>query len=94
MRALTGIAADHDATPAQIALAWLYASGDRLGLPVVPIPGTRRPERITENAAAAGIALTTDDLRILDELSGHVIGARSDFDDPNWTSDTRESASQ
>lgn len=90
--ALAGIAGEHDATPAQIALAWLYAAGDRLGLPVVPIPGTRRPERITENAAATSIGLSADDLRILDELSVQVIGERSDFDDPNWTSDTRERA--
>ncbi len=88
--ALTGIAAEHDATPAQIALAWLYAAGDRLGLPVVPIPGTRRPERITENAGATSISLTADDLRIIDDLSAQVRGDRSDFDDPNWTSDTRE----
>lgn len=91
--ALAGIAADHDATPAQIALAWLYAAGDRLGLPVVPIPGTRRPERIEENAGSTGIALTPDELRILDELSSRVVGERSDFDDPNWTSDTRERSS-
>ncbi|MDM4763219.1 aldo/keto reductase [Galbitalea sp. SE-J8] len=89
--ALTGIAADHGATAAQIALAWLYAAGDRLGLPVVPIPGTRRPERITENASAASIALTADDLRVLNALSASVVGQRSDFDDPNWTSDSRES---
>lgn len=88
--ALTGIADEHDATPAQIALAWLYAAGDRLGLSVVPIPGTRRPERIAENAAAASIRLAGDELRILDELSAQVVGERSDFDDPNWTSDTRE----
>jgi aryl-alcohol dehydrogenase-like predicted oxidoreductase len=92
--ALTAIAARHDATPAQIALAWLYASGERLGLPVVPIPGTRRPERIDENAAAAGITLTAGELRTLDDLSSGVIGDRSDFDDPNWTSDTRERAGQ
>jgi aryl-alcohol dehydrogenase-like predicted oxidoreductase len=91
--ALTRIAADHDATPAQIALAWLYAASERLALPVVPIPGTRRPERIAENAAATSIVLAADDLRILNELSAQVIGERSDFDDPNWTSDTRERTS-
>ncbi|MDQ1128978.1 aldo/keto reductase [Microbacterium sp. SORGH_AS_0888] len=90
--ALTGIAGDHEATPAQIALAWLYAAGDRLGVPVVPIPGTRRPERIAENAAAISIVLTADELHVLDDLSAQVRGERSDFDDPNWTSDTRERA--
>lgn len=87
--ALSGIASEHGATPAQIALAWLYAAGERFGLPVVPIPGTRRPERIDENAAATGITLTASDLGILDDLSARVIGPRSDNDDPNWTSDTR-----
>jgi len=87
---LARLAADHDATPAQIALAWLYASGERLALPVVPIPGTRRPERIAENAAATSIVLAANELRVLDELSTRVVGERSDFDDPNWTSDTRE----
>jgi len=88
--ALAGIAAEHSATPAQIALAWLSAASDRFGLPVVPIPGTRRVARVSENAAAVGIHLTTDELRILDEVSRHVVGHRSDFDDPDWTSDTRE----
>ncbi|MFI8631255.1 aldo/keto reductase [Microbacterium sp. NPDC077663] len=90
--ALRGIADDHDATPAQIALAWLYAAGDRFGLPVVPIPGTRRPERIAENAAATSIVLSADELHVLDDLSAQIMGERSDFDDPNWTSDTRERA--
>ena len=90
--ALTGIARDHDATPAQIALAWLFAAGERLGLPVVPIPGTRRPEHIAENAAATSIVLTADELHVLDDLSAQVAGERSDSDDPDWTSDTRERA--
>lgn len=88
--ALRGIGREHGVTPAQTALAWLYAAGERVGLPVVPIPGTRRPERIDENAAAVDVALTSDDLRILDDLSARVVGDRSDFDDPDWTSDTRE----
>jgi aryl-alcohol dehydrogenase-like predicted oxidoreductase len=88
--ALTAIAAEHDATAAQIALAWLYAAGRRHGLAVVPIPGTRRPARIDENAGAVDIALSPADVDLLDDLSAHVVGARSDFDDPNWTSDTRE----
>jgi aryl-alcohol dehydrogenase-like predicted oxidoreductase len=88
--ALGAIAAEHDATAAQIALAWLYASGRRHGLAVVPIPGTRRAYRIDENARAVDITLSPADVDLLDALSAHVVGARSDHDDPNWTSDTRE----
>ena len=45
-------------TPGQLALAWLLAQGPD----VVPIPGSRRPDRIAENAAAAGVRLSADDL--------------------------------
>ena len=50
-------------TPAQLALAWLLHQGED----VVPIPGTRRAERLEENAAAADIALSGEQLRALDE---------------------------
>jgi aryl-alcohol dehydrogenase-like predicted oxidoreductase len=50
-------------TPAQLALAWLLHQGDD----VAPIPGTRRPSRVEENAAAADIELTDEQLRALDE---------------------------
>jgi aryl-alcohol dehydrogenase-like predicted oxidoreductase len=51
------------ATPAQIALAWLLAQKPW----IVPIPGTRRLERLEENIGAASIVLTPDDLREIDE---------------------------
>jgi aryl-alcohol dehydrogenase-like predicted oxidoreductase len=50
-------------TPAQLALAWLLAQGPD----VVPIPGTRRIDRIEQNAAAADAELSEDDLRSVDE---------------------------
>ena len=54
-------------TPGQLALAWLLARGDDL----VPIPGTRRPARLDENVAAAGVALSAADLARLDEVAPH-----------------------
>jgi len=57
------IAAEVGCTPAQLALAWLLHQGDD----VAPIPGTRRAERLEENAAAADIELSDDELRALDE---------------------------
>ena len=56
--ALRGLAAGLGLTPGQLALAWLLAQGPD----VVPIPGSRRPERIAENAAAAAAVLSPADL--------------------------------
>jgi aryl-alcohol dehydrogenase-like predicted oxidoreductase len=68
------IAERHNATPAQIALAWLLTQKPW----IVPIPGTRKPERMEENLAAGGIDLTPEDLRELDGVttSIRVHGAR------------------
>jgi len=52
------------ATAAQVALRWLVGYSDR----VVPIPGTRRVARVIENALAAAIDLSQDDMLALDEL--------------------------
>ena len=80
------IANAHGATPGQVALAWVLAQGDD----VVPIPGTKRVTYLEENAAAADIALTADDLTRLGELSGRATGLRSA--DPGWINRTTRAA--
>jgi len=82
------VAAEAGATPAQIALAWLYAKGEALGLPVVPIPGTRFTDRVDENLAAIEVTLDAGRLDRLDALAARVEGHRS-FD-PAWVSSGRE----
>lgn len=62
--AIASVAAELGATSAQVALAWVLAQGER----VVPIPGTRRSARLDENAAAATLTLSTDQLATLDSL--------------------------
>jgi aryl-alcohol dehydrogenase-like predicted oxidoreductase len=62
---LARIAGRNDATPAQIALAWLLAQKPW----IVPIPGTRKSERLEENLAAADLNLTPEDLRELDQIT-------------------------
>jgi aryl-alcohol dehydrogenase-like predicted oxidoreductase len=57
------IAEEVGCTPAQLALAWLLRQGDD----VAPIPGTRRPRRVEENAAAADIELADEQLSALDQ---------------------------
>jgi aryl-alcohol dehydrogenase-like predicted oxidoreductase len=55
---LAGIAARRQVTPAQLALAWLLAQKSW----IVPIPGTTKPERLEENAKAAAVVLSPEDL--------------------------------
>lgn len=71
-----GVAAARDAAPAQVALAWVYARRERLGVPVVPIPGTRRVKWLERNIAALDITLTPEELALLDPLGREVSGAR------------------
>ena len=73
------IADEKGVTASQLALAWVMAQGDRAGNPsVVPIPGTKRVSYLEENAAAADVELTEDDLRRLDEAApvGATLGDR------------------
>ncbi|AXJ08810.1 aldo/keto reductase [Arthrobacter sp. PM3] len=78
----------HTATPAQVALAWLLAQGRKLGLPVVPIPGTRQAGRIDENLGALALELTPAQLGTLDAAADAVVGSRAA--DPSWVSQGRE----
>ncbi|MFB0621180.1 aldo/keto reductase [Streptomyces sp. AGS-58] len=61
---LAELAAAKGATVSQLALAWLLTRGEH----VVPIPGTRSPKRIQENAGAADLTLTDTDLKAIDEI--------------------------
>lgn len=56
-------AAAKDATPAQISLAWMLCKKPW----IVPIPGTRKPERLTENLGAAEVTLSADEVAALDQ---------------------------
>jgi len=62
------VAADKGATPAQVALAWVLAQRPS----IVPIPGTRRLERLDENLGALDLELTPDDLRRIGEATDRI----------------------
>jgi aryl-alcohol dehydrogenase-like predicted oxidoreductase len=62
VKRLEEIAAEKKCRPAQVALAWLLARGED----VFPIPGTKRVERLEENAGALEVALTAEDLSRID----------------------------
>ena len=69
------VAAELDATPAQIALAWLLAQGDD----IAPIPGTKRVDRLEENVASDAIALSADQLAALGAIAAPVGDRYSDM---------------
>ena len=64
MRELTELAREKDITVTQLALAWILAQGTD----IVAIPGTKRPERMEENAVAAEVELSAEDLARIDEI--------------------------
>ncbi|MEV0296757.1 aldo/keto reductase [Nocardia sp. NPDC050710] len=85
---LRAIAEARGVTPAQVALAWVHAQADAHGLAVVPIPGTRSRTRLAENVSAATLALTADELAVLEPIAGKVAGTR--YADMSFTSAGRE----
>ncbi len=68
------IAAEAEATPAQIALAWLLAQGND----IAPIPGTKRVARVEENTAADRVELTAEQLDELNNLTPAAGGHHND----------------
>jgi len=71
---LTRISVEKNSTPARVALSWLLAQKPW----IVPIPGTRKIERLAENIGAADLVLTAEDLREIDDAASkiQVLGAR------------------
>jgi aryl-alcohol dehydrogenase-like predicted oxidoreductase len=70
---LIDIANELGITPAQLALAWLLHQGSD----IIPIPGSRRAERVSENVAATGIMLTAEVLARIEAIAtpGRAAGA-------------------
>ena len=66
------LAREKGCTPAQLALAWLLAQGED----IVPIPGSTSAARVEENAGAAALTLTAENLASLAALAPQVVGAR------------------
>jgi aryl-alcohol dehydrogenase-like predicted oxidoreductase len=71
---VTELAEKRGVTPAQLALAWVLAKGED----IVPIPGTKSPRRLEENAAAVDVTLSADEVQELDNAISRdaVVGSR------------------
>jgi aryl-alcohol dehydrogenase-like predicted oxidoreductase len=79
------IAESRDVTPGQLALAWLLHQGDD----IVPIPGTKRRGYLEENAGAAEIELTDEDLRRMDEVAPVGVASGERYDEASMRSVNR-----
>jgi aryl-alcohol dehydrogenase-like predicted oxidoreductase len=66
LEAVTAAAQAHDVSPQQVALAWLLS----LGPTVIPIPGSSRPETITDSLRAAELSLSADELQAISRAAG------------------------
>ena len=73
-RKIAEIAEEKDITPAQLAIAWVLAQGED----IVPIPGTKRREYLEQNAGAAEVELSHEDLRRIEAELPAVAGDRYD----------------
>src|ERR1700676_3464694 len=82
------LADQQGATAAQVALAWLRYRADALGVASVPMPGTRRAERVQENLGSLSVTLARAQLDTLDAAAAAVSGNR--FADLSWVSAGRE----
>ncbi|MGW0459490.1 aldo/keto reductase [Streptomyces tendae] len=82
------VADAHGATLGQIALAWVQQRARVHGLPVIPIPGTRKPTRVEENTGATRVVLTEDELSLLEPIADKVAGDR--YADMTFASAGRE----
>jgi aryl-alcohol dehydrogenase-like predicted oxidoreductase len=71
VKAIETIAGEKGVTPAQLAIAWVLAQGDD----IVPIPGSKSIRHLEENAAAADVTLTAEELRRIDEVAPRGVAA-------------------
>ena len=74
--AVAAVAERKGATAAQVALAWVHGRSAALGVPVVPIPGTKRRKWLEQNVGALDVRLDDADLAELDPLADQVVGGR------------------
>jgi aryl-alcohol dehydrogenase-like predicted oxidoreductase len=81
VEAVRDLAAEKGATPGQLALAWVMAQGGD----VVPIPGTKRRSYLEENAGAAAVELSADDLARLDAIAPPDVAVGGRYPDASYS---------
>jgi aryl-alcohol dehydrogenase-like predicted oxidoreductase len=75
---LGDLAEKYDSSPAQIALAWLFAKAEELGVTVIPIPGTTKVKNALSNMKATKVDISDpEDMKTLETLADLVAGERA-----------------
>lgn len=87
---VTEVAEQVGATNSQVVLAWLLAKGRQFGVATVPIPGSRRAERMIENLGCVDVTLDDAQMARLDGIVDLVEGTRNIVENPAWISSGRE----
>ncbi|GAB2692967.1 aldo/keto reductase [Mucilaginibacter koreensis] len=67
-------------SPAQLALAWVLAQGDN----IIPIPGTKRRDKLTDNAGSTQVVLTNDDFKSIDDLLARYPNTGDRYSAESW----------
>ena len=65
---------------AQLALAWVLAQGDN----IIPIPGTKKREKLTDNAGSTEVVLTSEDFTAIDDLLARYPNVGDRYSEENW----------
>ncbi|HLL42552.1 MAG TPA: aldo/keto reductase [Segetibacter sp.] len=67
-------------TPAQLALAWLLAQGDN----IIPIPGTKKRDKLKDNAGSVAIVLSTQDMKDIEEVLSKYPNVGNRYNEASW----------
>ena len=78
LKTLTTMADEKKCTPAQLSLAWLFWKAKDLQVDVLPIPGTTKIKNLDSNLGATDIAITPDEMKLLEDIGHQVSGDRGD----------------
>ena len=74
------IAAKHNCSAAQLSLSWLFHKAKDLNVQVLPIPGTTKVKNLSSNLAATEVAISSDEMAVLEDIGARVAGDRADAD--------------
>lgn len=84
--AFAQLAGEIGCSPAQLALAWIFAQGDH----IIPIPGTKKRKNLADNAGAVNVQLTQEQLKKIDDLLARFPNVGDRYDEGGWKLVDRE----
>src|SRR4051794_32126841 len=79
-RAFAGVASRKGCTPAQLALAWLLAQGDN----IIPIPGTKKRDKLNDNAGSVNVELSAEDIKNIEDVIAKFPNVGDRYNEQSW----------